>query len=95
MEDRESKNLLERALGPTMGPWQLLRFAAAILVLASLAGVTTRFLPPAQGRTGGVEGAGGITLFFALHALAWVGVFLFASRRARRAEEQRQRGDGP
>ena len=89
MTDRESPNLLERALGPSMGPWQLLRFAAAILILASLAGVTTRFLPPAQGRTEGVSGADGITLFFGLHALAWLGVFLFASRRARRAEERR------
>ena len=77
-----------------MGPWQLLRFAAAILVLASLAGVTTRFLPPALGRTEGVSGADAITLFFGMHGLVWLGIFVFASRRARRAEQQR-RSDGP
>ena len=74
-----------------MGAWQLLRFAAAILVLASLAGVVTRFLPPSQGREVGISGVDGITLFFGLHALAWVGVFLFATRRAHRAEEAGRR----
>lgn len=85
MSDERNGNPLERALGPGMGAWQLLRLGAALLVLGSLAGVFTRFLPPAQGRGGEVVGADGITLFFAVHALAWAGVFVLATWRARRA----------
>jgi hypothetical protein len=78
---------LERALGPSIGPWTLLRWASAVLVLASLAGVVTRWLPPAEGRAGDESVADARGLFFLGHAAVWALVFLLASRRARRRPE--------
>lgn len=87
MSEDRSDGQLERALGPSVGAWTLLRLASAILVLASLAGVVTRYLPPSMGREGDPVRADKSLVFFAVHALVWAIVFLFATRKARQASE--------
>ncbi len=87
MSQEENDDSLERALGPPIAAWTLLRWASAVLVLASLAGVVTRYLPPSLGRSGDPERAQVALVFFCLHALAWAVVFVFATRRSRRSEE--------
>lgn len=89
MSHEEETDPLARVLGPSMGAWQLLRLASAILVLASLAGVVTRYLPPSLGREGDPGRAGATLILFAAHALVWAVVFVFATRRCRREEERK------
>jgi len=87
MSDEDHEDSMERVLGPPIKAWTLLRWASAVLVLASLAGVVTRYLPPSLGRSGDPERAGVALVFFALHALVWAVVFVVATRRSRRSEE--------
>jgi hypothetical protein len=86
MNHEEETDPLARALGPPMGAWQLLRLASAVIVLASLAGVVTRYLPPSMGREGDAARADMALAFFTAHAVVWAAVFVFATRRCRQAK---------